>query len=495
MSNDLEGLNKVILEAYDSFRGTMDPYDYKDFVLPMLFLKFISDIHKAKHERLSNDIMINTDIEECHCFSIPEGCSFWDLYEMRFDPSIGSRLDSAFKSIEKANAELKGVFQDIRFNTDRLGDEIRKSEILRHFLECFANPTFNFISSSASPFDLASNTYEFLIRHFSTQSSKNTGEFYTPVEISELLSMLLEPQNGDMICDPTCGSGSLLIKCGQQIRKDFRGSKKYFLYGQEANSSTWSIAKLNMFLHGEFNNRIEWGDTIRNPKLLDDDGNLLLFDVVTAHPPFSTKNWGYEHAHSDSYRRFNRGIPPKTKGDYAFILHMIKTLKPKTGRMAVVVPHGVLFRSSSERKIRKALIEENLIDAVIGLPDKLFFNTSIPAAILIFKICKQDTSILFLDASRDFNPGKHQNVITKDSVAKIIDTYRARQCVDKYSYRANIEEIIENDYNLNISRYVDTFEDNDEIDLISVQRERVELQQKLKELESQMDKHLKMFGL
>ncbi|EGQ8500557.1 TPA: type I restriction-modification system subunit M [Vibrio parahaemolyticus] len=492
MSKDLESINKVILKACDSFRGTMDPFNYKDFVLTMLFLKFISDLQKSEHE---GHKYVNTELEDCLSFNIPKGCSFWDLYEMRSEPDIGYRIDAALDSLEKANAELQGVFQNISFNSDKLGDEKRKSEVLCQLLQSFANYVLDFSSSGISSFELAGEVYEYLIRHFATESGKKSGEFYTPIEVSELLSMLLEPQKGEMICDPTCGSGSLLIRCGQQIQRNFEGSKKYHLYGQELNSSTWSLAKMNMLLHGEFNSRIEWGDTIRNPKLLDDDGDLLKFDVVTAHPPFSLSSWGYEGAHSDVFNRFNRGIPPKTKGDYAFILHIIETLKPKTGRMAVVVPHGVLFRSAAEGHIRQKLIEENLIDTVIGLPGKLFFGTGIPVAILIFKTCKQDTSVLFIDASREFNPGKNQNELTKEGIERIVDTYRARQSVDKYAYRASIDEIIDNGYNLNIPRYVDTFEDNNEVDLIAAKKERLELQQKLEDLEFQMDKHLKMFGL
>ena len=195
------------------------------------------------------------------------------------------------------------------------------------------------------------------------------------------------------------------MKCGRKVR-EHHNSKQYALYGQEAIGSTWSLAKMNMFLHGEDNHKIEWGDTLRNPKLLDTNGQLLKFDIVTANPPFSLDKWGHDEAEHDQFGRFKRGIPPKTKGDFAFILHMIETLKAKTGRMAVIVPHGVLFRGSSEGKIRQKLIEENLLDAVIGLPEKLFYGTGIPAAILVFSKAKTDENVLFIDASRDFKSGK-----------------------------------------------------------------------------------------
>ena len=254
-----------------------------------------------------------------------------------------------------------------------------------------------------------------------------------------------------------------------------------------------------MFLHGEDNHRIEWGDTIRNPLLLDKDGQLLQFDVVTANPPFSLDKWGHEDASSDPYGRFHRGVPPKTKGDYAFISHMIETLKPASsskqgGRMGVVVPHGVLFRASSEGKIRQQLIEENLLDTVIGLPEKLFFGTGIPAAILIFKKNKTDDTVLFIDASNEFKSGKNQNQLTDANIAKVIETYKARSSVDKYAYLASFDEIKENDFNLNIPRYVDTFEEEAEIDLEAVRAERLALKAELNLLEDEMARYLKELG-
>ena len=251
---------------------------------------------------------------------------------------------------------------------------------------------------------------------------------------------------------------------------------------------------MNMFLHGEDNHRIEWGDTLRHPLLLDDKGNLLQFDVVTANPPFSLSKWGYEDAADDPHGRFHRGLPPKTKGDYAFITHMIETLKNDTGRMGVVVPHGVLFRGSSEGKIRQQLIEENLLDAVIGLPERLFFGTGIPAAILVFKKNKADKSVLFIDASREFESGSNQNRLTEANLEKIVETYQNREFVDKYAYVASFDEIAENDFNLNIPRYVDTFEPEAEIDLEAVRKERLALKAEMAELEAEMEGYLKELG-
>lgn len=493
-------VNKAVWAACDSFRGTVDPSIYKDFILTMLFLKYISDVYKDEHAKLVEQYGDQPDLINAMMakqrFVLPNGSSFWDLYEKRHEAGNGQRIDQALHAIEEGNGvKLKNVFQDISFNTDKLGQEKQKNEILRHILEDFGKDILDLRPSRVGNLDIIGNAYEYLIKHFAAGSGKSAGEFYTPPEVSDLLAELLEPQEGDDICDPACGSSSLLEKCARKVRENFNGSKKYALFGQEAIGSTWALAKMNMFLHGEDNHRIEWGDTIRHPMLLDKEGKgLLHFDVVTANPPFSLDKWGHEGAESDEFGRFRRGVPPKTKGDYAFISHMIETLKPTTGRMGVVVPHGVLFRASSEGKIRKQLIEENLLEAVIGLPEKLFFGTGIPAAILVFKKQKADNNVLFIDASREFKSGKNQNQLTAENIEKIVATYKARETTDKYSYLATFEEISENDFNLNIPRYVDTFEEEEEIDLMAVRKERLELQKELASLETEMEGFLKELG-
>jgi type I restriction enzyme M protein len=494
-----DDINKAVWTACDTFRGVVSADTYKDFILTMLFLKYISDVYKDEHIKLveqygDNPELINAMMKKQR-FVLPEGASFWDLYEQRHQAGNGQRIDQALDALEEANGKkLKDVFQDITFNTDKLGPEKQKNDLLRHLLEDFGKDILNLSSQRVGSLDVIGNAYEFLIKHFAAGSGATAGEYYTPPEVSDLLATILEPVEGDNICDPCVGSGSLLLKCGAMVRKN-TGSKKYALFGQEAIGATWALAKMNMFLHGEDNHRIEWGDTIRNPLLLDKAGTgLLHFEIVTANPPFSLDKWGHEDASSDPYGRFRRGVPPKTKGDYAFISHMIETLKPETGRMGVVVPHGVLFRASSEGKIRKQLIEENLLDTVIGLPEKLFFGTGIPAAILLFKKQKSDKNVLFIDASREFQSGKNQNQLTPENIEKIIETYKARVNVDKYAYLANFDEIAENDFNLNIPRYVDTFEEEAEVDLVAVRNERVELKNELNALEAEMEGFLKELG-
>ena len=491
-------VNQAVWAACDTFRGTVDGSVYKDYILTMLFLKYLSDVWNDHYDNYKKeygdapDLII--EMMKNERFILPEQANFYTLYAKRNQAGNGERIDKALHAIEEANiTKLRDVFQDISFNSNKLGEEAQKNELLKDLLEDFAKDSLNLKPSRIGNLDIIGNAYEFLIKKFAASSGRSAGEFYTPPEVSELMAKIMQPKEGDEICDPTCGSGSLLMKCGRIIQEQYH-SKKYALYGQEAIGSTWALAKMNMFLHGEDNHRIEWGDTIRNPKLLNTEDHLKHFDIVVANPPFSLDKWGIGTAESDKFSRFRRGTPPRTKGDYAFILHMIETMKPKTGRMAVVAPHGVLFRGSSEGKIRQKLIEENALDTVIGLPEKLFYGTGIPAAILIFKKRKTDDKVLFIDASRDFVSGKNQNQLSDDHIDKIFNAYKTRQSIDKYAYLATPTEIAENDYNLNIPRYVDTFQEETKIDLNAVLAERNALKSELCQIEDTMTQHLKELG-
>ncbi len=494
-----DDIYKAVWAACDTFRGVVDPSIYRDYVLAMLFLKYISDVwldHNDRYKKEYGDAPeLVEELMKNERFVLPAEAGYYHLFRRRYEPGNGERIDQALHAIEETNlSKLQEVFQDISFNSSKLGDDKQKNEILRHLLEDFAKPELNLRPSRVGELDIIGAAYEFLIKNFAGASGKKAGEFYTPPEVSDLIAELVDPLEGDEICDPACGSGSLLMKCGRKIQERFNGSRKYALFGQEAIGSTWALAKMNMFLHGEDNHRIEWGDTIRNPKLLDGDDRLKLFDVVVANPPFSLEKWGCENAENDPFDRFRRGVPPKTRGDYAFILHMIETLKPGRGRMGVVVPHGVLFRRAREGAIRKRLIDENLLDAVIGLPEKLFYGTGIPAAILCFRKRKRKKNILFIDAGREYQGGKNQNYLRKEDIQKISDTYRRREQIDKYSCLATIKKIRENDYNLNIPRYVDTFEEEEEIDLAALRREREELKSRLTRLELEMENYLEELG-
>lgn len=492
-------INKAAWTACDTFRGTVDASIYKDYVLTMLFLKYISDVWKDHYAAYKEKHGDHPELIEAMMaqeqFVLPRDKDFDALHRDRHKPGNGERIDKALHAIEEANGgKLRDVFQDISFNANRLGDEEQKNDILRMLLEDFAKPELDMRPSRVGTLDIIGGAYEFLISKFAASAGKKAGEFYTPAEVSALMARLVEPQEGDDICDPTCGSGSLLLKCAREVREKAGGKAHYALFGQEAIGSTWALAKMNMFLHGEANHQIEWGDTIGNPKLRTGDDMLRHFDVVVANPPFSLDKWGAEKAESDRFGRFRRGMPPKTKGDYAFILHMIETLKPKTGRMAVVVPHGVLFRGSSEGVIRQKLIEENLLDAVIGLPENLFFGTGIPAAVLVFRKKKADTKVLFIDASRDYIEGTNQNRLGEEQIERIFAAFDDRSSIEKYSYLASHEEIAANDFNLNIPRYVDTFEDEAEIDLMEVRAERETLKVEMDALEAKMEAYLKGLG-
>lgn len=491
-------INKILWKACDTFRGTVDPSEYKDYILVMLFLKYVSDAWKERLAVLKADFGDNPEMLDRKLkrerFYIPEGNTFDDLYEKREEDNIGELINKALDSLEENNKKLEGVFRNIDFNSDSKLGQVRDRNIrLRHLLQDFADPRLDLRPSRIGNLDIIGNAYEYLISNFAAGAGKKAGEFYTPAEVSELLAELVNPQPGERIYDPTCGSGSLLIKTGNQLLR--KGIKDFSIYGQEANGSTWALAKMNMFMHNLDSAQIEWGDTIRTPKLLIDENTLMRFDIVVANPPFSLDKWGADEAGKDSFNRFTRGTPPKSKGDYAFILHMVESMNPQKGRAAVVVPHGVLFRGASEGNIRQKLIEENLLDAVIGLPSNLFFGTGIPAAILVFRHGKTDTSTVFIDASREFQEGKNQNKLRDTDIQKIVDTYLSRTEIEKYSKVVPMQEIRDNDYNLNIPRYVDTFEEEEEIDVAAVQQEIELLEEQLQETRGKLKEYLKELGL
>jgi type I restriction enzyme M protein len=488
-------INDIAWKACDTFRGVVDPADYKNYILVMLFWKYISDLWRDRREQY----MLEYDGDMTRVerrlsrerFQLPDGADFLSLYAKRNEPDIGERMNIALEEIEEANkAKLEGVFREVDFNNEnKLGQTKDRNARLKHLLEDFNAPKLDLRPSVVGDEDVIGNVYEYLLERFASGAGKKAGEFYTPGQVSELLARLLDPKKGDTICDPTCGSGSLLIKVGRQAdERDFK------LYGQESNGTTFALCKMNMFLHGMDSFRIEWGDTLRNPRLHEGD-KLMRFDVVVANPPFSLDKWGQDAAGADPYLRFQRGLPPKSKADYAFICHMIETARAGSGRVGVVVPHGVLFRGAAEGKIRKQLIEENLLEAVIGLPANLFFGTGIPAAILIFNKGKSTGDVLFIDASREFKDGKNQNHLTEEHLQKIVTTYQNFETIDKYAYRATAQELADNDFNLNIPRYVDTFEEEEAIDLAAVKEEITGLEDQLAQVRSQMDAYLKELEL
>lgn len=487
-------INSIAWKACDTFRGVVDPSEYKNYILVMLFVKYLSDVWKDRKETLlekyNGDGQRVERVMRNERFQIPENSDFYYLFEHRKDTDIGEKINKALYAIEDANKDkLEGVFRNIDFNSEsNLGQTKDRNSRLKHLLEDFADERMDLRPSNVGIEDIIGNTYEYLISRFASDAGKKGGEFYTPAEVSILIAKLLSPKEGSRICDPTCGSGSLLIRVANEV-----GGRDFSLYGQESNGSTWALCKMNMFLHDMDSARIEWGDTIRNPLLFEGD-KLMKFDYVVANPPFSLKKWGAEDVESDRYKRFWRGMPPTGKGDYAFISHMVETIN-ETGKVGVVVPHGVLFRGSAEGKIREQFLKENLIEAVIGIPSNLFFGTGIPAAILVFNKAKTTDDVLFIDASREFADGKNQNKLRKEDIDKIVKTYRDFETIEKYSYRANIKEIKENDYNLNIPRYVDTFEEEETVDIKTVHGEIEELEELVEESRKKMKKYLEELEL
>jgi type I restriction enzyme M protein len=488
-------INSVVWRACDTFRGTIDPSQYKDYILVMLFVKYLSDLHRDRYESLKaefgdNEAMIQRRLQR-ERFIIPTGCSFYDLYDARNKDDVGERINKALEALEDANkAKLAGVFRNIDFNSEpNLGEPKERNRRLKDLLEDFNSPKLDLSPARIGSVDIIGNCYLYLISHFASDAGKKGGEFYTPDEVAELLAKLVKPQSGDRICDPTCGSGGLLINAAELVPDD-----DFAIFGQELNGSTLALAKMNMFLHGLDNARIERGDTLNNPQLKEDD-RLMQFNVVVANPPFSLDKWGAEDAHKDQYSRYHRGIPPKSKADWAFISHMVETAVDDGGRVGVVVPHGVLFRGSSEGKIREAMIKENLLDAVIGLPEKLFFGTGIPAAILIFKKGREEKDVLFIDASSEFGTGTKQNRLTPGNIEKILKTYDDFETTDKYSYVAAPDEIEENGYNLNIPRYVDTFVPEAEVDITAVNADIAGTEQALVAVQGRIHGYLVELGL
>jgi type I restriction enzyme M protein len=493
-------INNIVWKACDTFRGAVDPSEYKNYILTMLFVKYLSDLWKDKKREYSvryegDETRVQRALAR-ERFIMPENSTFDALYEQRNADNIGEIINIALEDIEDANkTKLENVFRNIDFNsTPALGETRDRNRRLRQLLQDFNDPRLDLTPSHHAKRDVIGNVYMYLIEKFAAGAGKKAGEFYTPQEVSRLLARLVEPQPGERICDPACGSGSLLIEVADQVKTpDGKKSLDYSLFGQESNGSTWALCRMNMFLHEMDAARIEWCDTLNNPRLIEGD-KLMKFNVVVANPPFSLDKWGAEEAGHDKFGRFWRGIPPKSKADYAFISHMVE-IAVAGARVGVIVPHGVLFRGGSEGAIRRRMIEENVLHAVIGLPTNLFFGTGIPAAILMFKKERETQDVLFIDASRDFSDDKRQNRLRPADIEKIFAAYTAYETVPKYAHRATPAELEENEWNLNIARYVDTSEEEAEIDIPTLQREIEDLETQLAANRTQMDACLKELGL
>ena len=505
-----DDIEKVLWNACGSFRNKIDSSRYKDYILAMLFVKYLNDIYNETKEKYIEKYKGDTTRVERAMrnerFTLSETSAFDYLYANRSDNEIGQKINVALAEIENNNSEkLRNVFRAIDFNsTVDFGDTKDKNAILRNLLEDFHG--LDLRPSQLDNADIIGDAYEYMIANFASDAGKKGGEFFTPSQVSKLVAELVSPQENDRIYDPTCGSGGLLLKAYKKVP-----SHKVAVYGQEVNNQTWALCVMNMFLHNVDDAKIWQGDTLANPQNIKDD-TLMKFQCIVANPPFSLDKWdsGFLSGLSDEekkkekmkasldpFNRFAWGVPPTSKGDYAFVLHMLHSLDENGGRMAVVLPHGVLFRGAGEGKIRKQIIEFNLLDAVIGLPANLFYGTGIPACILIFKKNRVRKDVLFIDASSDgnFEKGKNQNILRDCDISRIAETYKSRETVEKYSYLAGKEEIEENDYNLNIPRYVDTFEEEAPVDIDEVKGEISVIENEIAEVQAKMNEYLKELGL
>ncbi|MCA4783136.1 SAM-dependent DNA methyltransferase [Empedobacter stercoris] len=453
----LSELEQYLSKAAWILKGPVDASDFKIYIFPLLFFKRISDVYDEEYAMAleeSDGDEEYASLAEFHRFEIPKRCHWNDVRETTIN--VGQAIEQALRGIEQANQNhLFGIFGDAQWsNKNKLSDRL-----LIDLIEHFSQYT---LSNANVEADMLGNAYEYLIKHFADLTNKKAGEFYTPRSVVNLLGLILDPKEGESVYDPACGTGGMLLECVDHLKETNQDYRTLKLYGQEKNLTSSSIARMNMFLHGMEDFQIAREDTLRSPAFFDADG-LKKFDCVIANPPFSLKDWGADQWLNDPYGRNIAGVPPKGNGDMAWVQHMISSLNA-SGRMTVVLPHGVLFRKASELKIRKALLEMDLLEAVIGLGPNIFYGTQLAACVLVFKKVKDSNKknkVLFVDGADQIRVGRAQNFLEKEHVDQLFAWYLNYQDVENYVKVVDMNQIIENDYNLNIPLYIDKIiEDN-----------------------------------
>lgn len=523
-------LGKTLWAIADDLRGAMNADDFRDYMLSFLFLRYLSDNYEtAAKKELGKDFPSLEKADKKSALSLWYEANKTDVpaFEMQMrrkvhyviDPEylwsniaelarthsneLLNTLQKGFKYIEEQSFESKfqGLFSEINLQSDKLGKNYtERNNRLCTIIQKVAEG----IAKFSTDIDILGDAYEYLIGQFAAGSGKKAGEFYTPQQMSTILSEIVTLDSQDpslgkkkkltKVFDFACGSGSLLLNVRKQMGANGIGK----IYGQEKNITTYNLARMNMLLHGVKDTEFEiyHGDSLMNDWDILNEMNpakKIKFDAIVANPPFSYR-WEPAESLADDFRFKSYGLAPKSAADFAFLLHGFHFLSDE-GTMAIILPHGVLFRSGAEERIRTKLLKDNHIDTVIGLPSNLFFSTGIPVCIIVLKKCKKFDDVLFINASEHFEKGKRQNILNEEHLQKIVDTYQHRKVIEKYSHRATLQEIEENNYNLNIPRYVNSFKEEEEIDIHAVMKEIKELEGKRSELDKEIEGYLKELGL